>query len=87
MFGSLIVRRGLFSVSRTLLAVPKSKVTPSRKGMRSANKGLKNKNYNLCDKCDMIVEPHFYPRDCRRPVEDCVLKAPRYHKKLGTIKE
>ncbi|KAI5453286.1 hypothetical protein NCC49_006309 [Naganishia albida] len=35
-----------------LLAVPKSKISHSRKSMRSANKGLKNKtNINLCPAC------------------------------------
>lgn len=75
--------RAFAASSRPLLAVPKSKVTPSRKGMRSANKGLKNKNYNVCPTCDRIVEPHFYPRGCEKTPEDCVLKAPRYHQRLA----
>ncbi|KAL7419750.1 hypothetical protein Q5752_005666 [Cryptotrichosporon argae] len=42
-----------------LLAVPKHKVTHSRKSMRSANKGLKNKtNLSHCEACGSLKLAH-----------------------------
>ncbi|KII93506.1 hypothetical protein PLICRDRAFT_131360 [Plicaturopsis crispa FD-325 SS-3] len=48
-----------------LLAVPKKKVSHSRKSMRSANKGLKDKqNIVNCPACGAPKEAHHLCKEC-----------------------
>ncbi|BEJ12793.1 hypothetical protein CspHIS471_0212530 [Cutaneotrichosporon sp. HIS471] len=47
-----------------VLAVPKSKISHSRKSMRSANKGLKPKlNFSHCEACGTVkLQHHLCPK-------------------------
>jgi ribosomal protein L32 len=51
-----------------LMAAPKRKVTPSRKGMRSAGKGVSFVPIvSQCSVCQRVFEPHSVPRSCDDP--------------------
>lgn len=50
------------------LAVPKRKVTPSRKGNRSATKGVRLVGVvSRCSQCDRLFPPHAMPSRCEEP--------------------
>ncbi len=46
------------------MAVPKSKITRSKRGMRRAHLALKGANPNECSNCGELVRPHHVCGAC-----------------------
>jgi large subunit ribosomal protein L32 len=55
-----------FRISKGLkhMAVPKSKITRSKRGMRRAHLALKGANPNECSNCGELVRPHHVCGAC-----------------------
>ena len=46
------------------MAVPKSKITRSKRGMRRAHDALKGSNLNECTNCGELPRPHHICKAC-----------------------
>ncbi|MGB0843271.1 MAG: 50S ribosomal protein L32 [Alphaproteobacteria bacterium] len=46
------------------MAVPKSKITRSRRGMRRSHDALKNASYTECTSCGEQMRPHHVCASC-----------------------
>lgn len=46
------------------MAVPKKKVSPSRRGMRRSHQALSREAFNECPNCGELKRPHFVCASC-----------------------